>query len=33
MCVQIANAERLAMDAMAAALTPPPPLDFNRWAE
>lgn len=33
MCIQIANAERLAMEAMAAAIEPPPQVDYLRWAE
>jgi phage terminase large subunit GpA-like protein len=33
MCVQIANAARLAMEAEAQALTPPPPVDYNAWAQ
>jgi phage terminase large subunit GpA-like protein len=31
--IQISNAERLAMDASARALEPPPPVDFVAWAE
>lgn len=33
MCIQIANAERLAMEAAAAAIEPPPQVDYVRWAE
>lgn len=33
MCIQIRNAERLAADAMAQALEPPPPIDFLAWAQ
>lgn len=33
MCIQIANAERLAMEATAAAIEPPPQVDYVRWAE
>ncbi|WP_315804046.1 phage terminase large subunit family protein [Bradyrhizobium sp. SZCCHNS3002] len=33
MCIQIANAERLAMEAMAAAIEPPPVVDYLAWAE
>jgi phage terminase large subunit GpA-like protein len=33
MCLQIANAERLAMQATAAALEPEPPIDYLTWAE
>ncbi|RWO90916.1 terminase gpA endonuclease subunit [Mesorhizobium sp.] len=31
--VQVANAERLAADVMADVMTPPPPVDYLRWAE
>ena len=31
--IQISNAERLAMEATALALEPPPPVDFVEWAE
>lgn len=31
--IQIGNAERLTMLALARALEPPPPVDFNAWAE
>ena len=33
MGIMLANAERLAMEAMAAALDPPPPIDYLAWAE
>lgn len=33
MGIQIANAERLVMEAMAAAIEPPPQVDYLRWAE
>ena len=33
MRVQLANAERMAADAMAAVLQPPPPVDYLTWAE
>jgi phage terminase large subunit GpA-like protein len=33
MGIQLANAERLAMDAMAQALEPPPSVDYLQWAE
>ena len=33
MGIMLANAERLAMEAMAAALEPPPPIDYLAWAE
>jgi phage terminase large subunit GpA-like protein len=33
MGIQLANAERLAMEALAEALTPPPRIDYLRWAE
>jgi phage terminase large subunit GpA-like protein len=33
MGIMLANAERLAMQAMAAALDPPPPIDYLGWAE
>lgn len=33
MGIEIANAERLVMEAMAAAIEPPPPVDYIRWAE
>jgi phage terminase large subunit GpA-like protein len=31
--VQVANAERLVADALAEVMTPPPPVDYLRWAE
>jgi phage terminase large subunit GpA-like protein len=33
MGIMLANAERLALEAMAAALDPPPPIDYLAWAE
>src|ERR1035437_9538277 len=33
MGIMLANAERLAMEAMAAAFEPPPPIDYLAWAE
>jgi phage terminase large subunit GpA-like protein len=33
MQIETANAERLALDAAALALEPPPPVDYVRWAE
>lgn len=33
MCIHIANAERIAMQAMARAIEPTPPVDYVRWAE
>jgi phage terminase large subunit GpA-like protein len=33
MGIMLANAERLAMEAAAAALDPPPPIDYLAWAE
>lgn len=33
MCLQISNAARLAMEAQARALTPPPPVDYVAWAQ
>lgn len=33
MCIQLANAERLAMEAQARALEPSPPVDYLTWAE
>lgn len=33
MCLQISNAERLAMAAAASAIEPPPPVDYLAWAE
>jgi phage terminase large subunit GpA-like protein len=33
MQIETANAERLALDAAALALEPPPPIDYVRWAE
>jgi phage terminase large subunit GpA-like protein len=33
MGIEIANAERLVMEAMAAAIEPPPTVDYVRWAE
>lgn len=31
--VQVANAERIAADVLAEVMTPPPPVDYLRWAE
>lgn len=33
MCLQVANADRLVMEAMATAIDPPPTVDYLRWAE
>ena len=33
MCIHIANAERLAMEAAGLAMEPPPPVDYVAWAE
>src|SRR5262245_15325461 len=33
MCIQIANAERLAMEAAARVLEPPPAVDYVDWAK
>ena len=33
MGIMLANPERIAMEAMAAALEPPPPIDYLKWAE
>ena len=33
MCIQIANAERLALEAVARVLEPPPEVDYVEWAK